>query len=72
MVLFNILFHAKPFDCDKRESYERHILENNDVLRLPQTNGVSAAATDLLRSMLEKDPEQRITVGQVLAHAWLQ
>ncbi|XP_052868686.1 calcium/calmodulin-dependent protein kinase kinase 1 [Anopheles cruzii] len=43
----------------------------NDPLEYPATSGISEALRDLIGRMLDKDPQQRITLPQIKEHPWL-
>ena len=62
-----------PFQCDNRKELKRRActepldLESNRRLR-----NLSEPAKDLLNGLLRKDPSQRLTIEQALAHEWFQ
>ncbi|XP_058057336.1 calcium/calmodulin-dependent protein kinase kinase 1 [Anopheles bellator] len=43
----------------------------NDPLEFPPTSGISEELRDLIGRMLDKDPQQRITLPQIKEHPWL-
>ena len=67
-----LLSYRVPFiDDDYREYKYRAITEPLDLQTDQYLSQLSDPAKDLLRCMLEKNPRNRLTIEQVLAHEWL-
>ena len=64
---FNVLF----IDDDYQEYKYRAVTEPLDLETDQYLSQLSDPAKDLLRQMLEKNPRNRPTIEQVLAHEWL-
>jgi len=60
ILLYTIIYKENPF-------YSIDEIMDHD-LRVPYV--MSDESIDLIRKMLNRDVEQRITIGQVLAHEW--
>jgi len=67
VIMYALLHGCLPFNGKNvRECFESIICSEPAV-----DNGVSDACASLLREMLAKDPAQRPTASQVLAHRWI-
>eukprot|EP00405_Crypthecodinium_cohnii_P008101 CAMPEP_0206422414 /NCGR_PEP_ID=MMETSP0324_2-20121206/2071_1 /ASSEMBLY_ACC=CAM_ASM_000836 /TAXON_ID=2866 /ORGANISM="Crypthecodinium cohnii, Strain Seligo" /LENGTH=466 /DNA_ID=CAMNT_0053886779 /DNA_START=38 /DNA_END=1439 /DNA_ORIENTATION=+ len=65
VVLYTMLAGRPPFASN------REIVECNvDTATLP--TGLSSELLDLLRGLLRRDPEERLTLSAVLTHPWLR
>ena len=60
------------FDRDKAKAKELTVNADLDLEKDVYLSRLSAQAKDLLTSMLQKDPQQRLDIEQVLAHPWLR
>lgn len=60
ILLYTIVYKENPF-------YSIDEIMDHD-LRVPYV--MSEESIDLIRKMLNRDVEKRITIGQVLAHEW--
>ena len=71
--LMTVLLSAKLpfFDEDRKERKRRVCTEPLDLEACEYMANLSQPAKDLVTGMLIKDPEQRLTVEQILAHEWL-
>ncbi|KAJ8554785.1 hypothetical protein ON010_g9696 [Phytophthora cinnamomi] len=75
VIFFIFLFGRLPFTSESaRELFDEItraevVLPGLDESRREQT--LSPEAHDLLHRLLEKDPEQRITIAEALSHSWL-
>ena len=67
VALYIMLSGALPFNKDKENGLQYSIV-NNDIAKI---NGVSDEANDLLKNILEKDPNKRFTANQILEHPWM-
>eukprot|EP00210_Caulerpa_lentillifera_P003314 g3165.t1 len=77
VVLYAMIFNCYPFV--KREDLASHcvfvriakkVCEN--PLSFPTNTEASEDVRDLLTKMLEKDPERRITLDEILEHRWFR
>lgn len=64
IILFALLTGRLPFDDDNIRS----LLQKVKIGIFEMPDEIKDPARDLLRRMLEKDPERRITVSRGLAH----
>lgn len=74
VVAFALLFGVFPFEClqvNSRYSNNPKTPLPRLHVRFPSDVKVSKEAKDLLVSMLEDDPEIRITVDEILKHSWI-
>ena len=67
IALFIMLSGTLPFNKSKENGLEYSILNKE----LPKINGVSEEANNLLKNILEKDPNKRYTANQILEHPWM-
>ena len=67
VALYIMLSGSLPFNKDKEHSLEYAIL-NNEVKEIKD---ISEDANNLLKNILEKDPNKRYTANQILEHPWM-
>ena len=70
--LYIMLFEQLPFikgEQTDRESFYRDL--KNEELIFPEDDEVSKELKDLLKKILEKNPNKRITLEQIKQHPWL-
>jgi serine/threonine protein kinase len=68
VVLFAMVTATFPYDVKKRRAAIR------GGLPLPEIKfpfAVSNQCKDLIKQMLEKNPEKRITIAQIIEHPWV-
>lgn len=79
IIMFSLLCGQFPFDINNQEDQER--LLNGEVsfesyndanLKFDRFENVTEDAKDLIASMLEKDPDDRISVEDALQHQWFK
>ncbi|KAG6496227.1 calcium-dependent protein kinase 3-like isoform X1 [Zingiber officinale] len=72
VILYILLCGVPPFWAETQQGVAQDILRGViDFEREPWPN-VSERAKDLVRQMMEPDPQLRLTAKQVLEHPWLQ
>ena len=73
VVLFIMLVGIPPFSwADLGDSRFRCISEGGlDYMLKKWNDPISPLATDLLQSMLRRDPQDRLTLFQVMNHPWV-
>lgn len=69
IVLYCLLHAGFPYEYKKRIAAIRQWNLHPSIQFLPS---VSESAQDLIKKMLEIDPEKRIGMNQVLKHPWLK
>ena len=71
--LMTVLLSAKLpfFEEDRKERKRRVCTEPLDLEACEYMSSLSQPAKDLVTGMLTKDPAQRLTIEQILAHEWL-
>ena len=67
VALYIMLSGSLPFNKDKEHDLEFSILNNN----LKEISDISEDANNLLKNILEKDPNKRFTANQILEHPWM-
>ena len=67
VALYIMLSGTLPFNKDKEHDLEYAILNNN----IKEIKDISPEGNDLLKNILEKDPNKRYTCIQILEHPWL-
>ena len=73
IVLHLLLSLIFPFyDKDMAKAKQLTVESDLDLEKDAYLSKLSAEAKDLLSSMLQKDPTQRLDIYQVLAHPWLR
>jgi len=68
VALYAILYGTVPFKGNDMKSLQKQILKGKYVLK----DDISMEARDLLRRMLEVDPNKRITENEILNHHWIR
>ncbi|GFY83783.1 calcium-dependent protein kinase 13 [Actinidia rufa] len=72
VILYILLCGVPPFWAESEQGVAQAILRGMiDFKREPWPN-ISESAKNLVRQMLEPDPERRLTAKQVIEHPWLQ
>lgn len=71
VVVFLMLAGRLPFDGATDRQIIKAVLDSEPDFDHPAWDGISTAAKDCVARMLVKDPRQRVTVQQLLAHPWL-
>ena len=67
VALYIMLSGNLPFNKDKEHNLEYSILNNN----IKEISDISEDANNLLKNILEKDPNKRFTCNQILEHPWM-
>lgn len=68
VVLYYILYGYKPFTGKDMNQISRAVVKAKYQLKAD----ISIEARHLIQGMMERDPQKRLTVKQVLNHKWLQ
>jgi serine/threonine protein kinase len=68
VVLFAILHGYLPFDEETLSQTKKFIKK----CKYSISSTLSNAASDLIKSLLEKDPNKRISAKEILEHEWFQ
>lgn len=68
VVLYAMLYGTVPFKANNMTELQKMIIKANYTL----ADGISEQAKDLLKQLLEKEPEQRITISGILSHPWMR
>ena len=67
VALYIMLSGTLPFNKDKEHDLEYAILNNS----VKEIKDISEEGNNLLKNILEKDPNKRYTCNQILEHPWL-
>lgn len=71
VVVFLMLAGRLPFDGATDRQIIKAVLDSEPDFSHPAWDNISAGAKDCVARMLVKDPQERATVQQLLAHPWL-
>jgi len=69
-IIYALLCSSLPFDHDSQKETIRMTCEDKVTFDSPQWKNVSKECMDLITKLLIKNPENRITVDNVLVHPW--
>lgn len=67
VVFFAMLCGTVPFKASNMKELHKMIIKGKYNLK----EEISPEAKDLLRSMLETDPQKRISIKKILNHPWI-
>lgn len=72
MLLYEFLYGSPPFEAPGATETYRRILKVD--LKFPAGTGTPAdeGAQDLIKKLLVRNPEERLTIQQVLEHPWIR
>ncbi|EFN58145.1 hypothetical protein CHLNCDRAFT_34300 [Chlorella variabilis] len=70
VLCYEFLYGQPPFEAAGHSETYKRILRVD--LRFPPTPERSDGAKDLIKQLLVKDPKERLPLGQVLQHPWIQ
>lgn len=65
------LFNNKPFQGNNLNELQKNIIETKPQIDYEKWKKISSNLKDLISRMLEKDPDKRPNVKQLLKHPWL-
>ena len=68
IILYMMVFGYHPFKVKDREQTIKNIIEQN--VKFSNDVPITYELKDLLRKMLEKDPEKRINMFKIMNHKW--
>jgi len=68
VVLFAMLYGTVPFKANNMEELHKLIVKGKYVLK----DDISIEARNLLRGLLEVNPEKRLTIKQIYRHKWFE
>ena len=71
-VIYACLSGSLPFDHEDQEETIRMTLEDRLVFDLPCWKRIGNSVKDLLSKLLAKDPRERVSLDQAMAHPWFQ
>uniref|UniRef100_A0A6P7G6G0 Ovarian-specific serine/threonine-protein kinase Lok-like n=1 Tax=Diabrotica virgifera virgifera TaxID=50390 RepID=A0A6P7G6G0_DIAVI len=71
VILFYMLGKRLPFKSPDRAIMEKNIINGYYTFEDEKWEDISSEAKDLVREMLTVEPEERITVINILKHQWL-
>ena len=69
IILHGLLVGHLPFNIKNKVELRKMILTSE--VRLDTEMGLSEEAKDLVLRMLDKNPEKRITIREIIDHGWL-
>ncbi|KAK7376680.1 hypothetical protein VNO80_02094 [Phaseolus coccineus] len=72
IILYILLSGVPPFWAETEKGIFDSILEGKLDLENAPWPSISAAAKDLIRKMLTRDPKKRITAAEALEHPWMK
>jgi len=71
VIMFILLCGYPPFSGDTNEQILERVATGKFEFHADRWADVSGDAQDLIRELLQKDPQDRFTAGQVLDHIWI-
>jgi len=71
-IIYALLSGSLPFDHESQKETIRMTLDNKLEFDLPSWNNVSETCKSLIKSLLDKDPQKRITLEAALNHDWFR
>lgn len=69
LCLYALVYGSHPFVGESYMDVEENI--KSKEVEFPQREDVSEQLIDLMKGMLEKSPERRLKMGQILMHPWV-
>ena len=66
VVLFSMLYGTVPFKANNMDELHRMIIKGQYTLK----DDISIEARNLLRGLLEVNPNKRLTIEQIYRHKW--
>jgi calcium/calmodulin-dependent protein kinase I len=72
VLLYVLLSGRLPFAADSDAELFRLIIAGNLVWKSPQFDGVSSEAKDLIKKLINTEPEQRWSAKQAIEHPWVK
>jgi serine/threonine protein kinase len=73
VILYIMLTGFPPYDQANRTDQRFDLIVNGSLVRQLRSWGINLSedAGDLLQSMLQLDPRDRLTLAEVMAHPWV-
>lgn len=71
VTLFFLITGFHPFDSDDQQELLKKIVREDPDYKHPRWSKVSPEALDLVKKLLTKDKEARITIEKALEHPWI-
>lgn len=73
VILFTMLFNQLPFDGKDKEDLINNIVKSKLHFPLKETNKfLTEEVKDLISKMLDKNPQERISMIDILDHEWFK
>ncbi|CAI5481458.1 unnamed protein product [Closterium sp. Yama58-4] len=72
VLLFGMLSCSMPFQGSGERQLTRQIIRGNVDMSRGAWSAVSAEAKDLIRAMLTVNPDERISMAEVVTHPWIK
>lgn len=69
IMMYIMMFYKFPFNGGTREEIKASII--NDPLKIPRDLPITDEATNFLKGCLQKDPNKRMNVSDLLQSEWL-
>lgn len=71
IILHGIVMGFLPFRSSSKEELRKMIVQEDIKLNVKGAPKISAQCKDLIKRMLEKDPNKRISVSEIMLHPWI-
>jgi serine/threonine protein kinase len=72
VIAYVLLGGYLPYECTTRALYKKQVLRGRVEFHAPYWNNVSSEAKDLIKKLLNSNPEKRLTAGEALKHQWVR
>ena len=72
VILYLMIFGVYPFDGENKKQIENSILKKKLWIPHPYFEASSKELDDLIEKCLEKPPEDRITIEELVCHPWFK
>ena len=70
VIIYAMICGRLPFSSSNREETQDKILNREVTFEQPEWKKVNPECPSLLRRMLDKNPDSRFSIEEVLAHPW--
>jgi serine/threonine protein kinase len=69
ILLYGLLLGSVPFRSSNKEELKKMIIEQ--PIKFPPDCKLTAPCKELIKRMLDKDPNKRITIAEIMNQSWI-